>query len=92
MQTISVIEILKHLPEPECVYDMEFLSLSSGINFCMQYRHYDVAIEESGYVYLLPAGCIKPVLIYDAYKRHFDVSGVPISPIENILKKVSSLV
>ena len=92
MQTISVIEILKHLPKPDCMYDMEFSSLSSGVNFCMQYDNYDVAVEESGDVYLLPAGSIKPVLIYDAHKRQFDISGVPVSPIENILRKVSSRV
>ena len=89
MQTLSVIEILNRLPEPDCLYDMEFLSLSGGVSFCLQYEHYDVAIEESGNVYLLPAGSIKPVLIYDANKRNFDLSGVPINPIENILKKVS---
>ena len=92
MQTISIIEILKHMPEPDCMYDMEFLSLSTGINLCIQYENYDVAIEESGNAYLLTLGCVKPVLIYDAYKRTFDISGVPISPIENILKKISPIV
>ena len=87
-QTISLIELLKHLPDPYCMYDMEFSSLSSGENFCLQYEHFDVAIEESGNAFLLPVGSIKPVLIYDAYKRLFDVSGVPISPIERILRKI----
>jgi len=91
-QTITVIELLKHLAEPIFMYTVEFFSLLPGSNFCIQYEHFDVIVEESGNAYLLPMGCIKPVLIYDAYKSIFDISGVPIHPIESILKKVAGCV
>lgn len=87
-QNISFIEILQHLPQLEALYEETDPMLDEFI--CMQYDDFDVRICETGNAYMIVVGSIKPVLIYDACKRTFDLSGVPISPIERILKKVSA--
>lgn len=86
-QTITFVEILNHLPAPDALYEESHHAWSMS-NLCLQYDDFDVSIEQQGNAYLTPATSIKPVLIYDAHRRVFDVSGVPVSPLHNILQKV----
>lgn len=85
-QNISFITIMTHLPEPLAIYDESDPMLNDFV--CLQYYDYDIRIGSSGDAFLLATGSIKPVLVYDSFKKIFDLSGVPISPIDRILEKV----
>ena len=85
-QNISFIKVLTQLPEAEAIYDETDPMLDEFV--CLQYENFDIRIGRSGDAYLLSVGSIKPVLIYDPFRGIFDLSGIPISPIERILKKV----
>ena len=84
-QTVTFVKIMKKLPEPIRLYEW-----SAGLQdtFCLHYDEFDIQIEEMGDAYLIPAHSIKPVKIYDSFKREFDLNGIPVNPIDNILKVV----
>ena len=78
---------MKKLPEPIRLYE-RYASFQD--TFCLHYDEFDVQIEEMGNAYLIPAHSIKPIKIYDSFKREFDLSGIPVNPIDNILKVVGN--
>ena len=85
-QNVSFIEVLSRLPYPKSL--SEGMGLWLEPHLYLQYDDFDVTINTAGNVYLTARGSVKPVLIYDSFKRVFDISGIPISPIDKILKKV----
>lgn len=85
-QSVSFITIMTHLPEPLAIYDESDPMLNNFV--CLQYHDYDIRIGSSGDAFLLTIGSIKPIRVYDSFKKIFDLSGVPISPSDRILEKV----
>ena len=78
---------MKKLPDPIHLYERsDFVQRL----VCLHYDEFDVQIEEMGNAYLIPLHRVKPVKIYDSSKREFDLSGIPVNPIDNILKVVGS--
>jgi len=86
-QTIALVKIMKLLPEPTCLrQDRNDLFLSAS--WVLRYDGFDIRIDCDGDAYRIPARSIKPIKIYDASKRKLDLDGLPVDPIDTILKVV----
>jgi len=81
-QHIAFIEIMKHISEPELLYEEDDEWQADWL--CLQYPSFDLRISQTGNAYITHESQIRQTLVYDFNQNEFKLNGFPIDVMENI--------